>query len=96
VHTDAQIDAKISSLSNTVQQALAQSGEGADAYAKSEISGMIQSSLNDMIAESQTRHQSQKTNLEESSFAQLDMAVSTLSLYSCKFILSTKKKLKTL
>ena len=72
MHTDAQIDAKISSLSNTVQQALIHSGQGSDAYAKSEISGMIQSSLNDLMAETQMRHQTQKTNLEESSFAQLD------------------------
>jgi hypothetical protein len=78
-HTDAQIEAKISSLSNTVQQALIASGQGSEAYTKNEIQNMIQSSLQELVAENQTIAKTQKTNLEESSFAQLDNAVSILS-----------------
>jgi hypothetical protein len=48
---EASVDAQIKSLSASVQQALSQSGEGSEALADSEIQNMIESHVQNMVAE---------------------------------------------
>ena len=43
--SEAAVDAEISALSSSVQQALSQSGEGSEALAESEIQNMIKSQV---------------------------------------------------
>ena len=69
-HSAAQVDESIQSFSDSVQQALSQTGEGSDAFADSEIQNFIQSNVQSMIAENLVSEQTQKTNLKESSAAE--------------------------
>jgi hypothetical protein len=66
----AQVDESIQSFSDSVQQALSQTGEGSEAFADSEIQSFIHSNVQSMIAENLESQQTQKTNLEESSAAE--------------------------
>jgi hypothetical protein len=59
-------------MSNSVQQALALSGEGSEALADSEIQNMIQSHIKNLVAENIAGEQSQKTNLEDHNLVNLD------------------------
>merc|ERR1712127_312162 len=69
-HSAAQVDESIQSFSDSVQQAMSQTGEGSEAFADSEIQNFIQSNVQSMIAENLVSQQTQKTNLEESSAAE--------------------------
>ena len=64
-------------MAEAVQQALAQSGEGSEAYTGSEIQNMIQSQLKNMVSEKIMSEQTQKNNLEEIATAESDRKVST-------------------
>ena len=48
---EASVDAQIKSLTNSVQQALSQSGEGSEALSESEIQNMIESHVQNQVAE---------------------------------------------
>jgi hypothetical protein len=63
----AQVNSQIEALSSSVQQALAQSGEGSEAYTESEIQSQIQSQAEALVGEKIESEQTQKTNLEEQS-----------------------------
>ena len=76
-HSNAQVDSEISAMADSVQQALALSGEGSEAYADSEIQNMIQSHLKNMVAENIMSEQTQKTNLETTALADAQLEVST-------------------
>jgi hypothetical protein len=56
----AQVDESIQSFSDSVQQALSQTGEGSEAFADSEIQSFIHSNVQSMIAENLESQQTQK------------------------------------
>jgi len=59
---EAQVDAQIKSLSSSVQQALSQSGEGSEALADSEIQNMIESHVQELVAEQAKTEQKAVSN----------------------------------
>jgi hypothetical protein len=76
-HSEAQIDAEISSLANSVQQALSLSGLGSEAEADSDIKNLIEEHVQNQLAEEMFIEETQKTNLEESNQVELEQKVST-------------------
>ena len=81
MHSNAQIDAQIGEMTQSVQRALAITGETSQALADAEIQGMIQSHIKNMVAENIHNAETQKTNLEEQSLVDLGEAVSILYFY---------------
>ena len=80
-HSAAQVDQSIQAFSQTVQQALSQEGEGAEASAESEIQNFIQSQVKSLVAENMMSEQTQKTNLEESQMIEHENHVSKQTLF---------------
>ena len=66
---EAQVDAQIKSLSSSVQQALSQSGEGSEALADSEIQNMIESHVQELVAEQAKTEQKAVSNNSRERFA---------------------------
>ena len=64
--TEAQVDADLSSLAQSVQKALALSGLTSEAEADNEIKNLIESHVQNQLEEDIENEETQKTNLEES------------------------------
>ncbi len=79
VHSNAQIDAEISSMADSVSMALAQSGLGSEASLDSQLQGSIQSHLQNFVAESILNEQASQNNLDGSNQIDLEQKVSLTS-----------------
>jgi len=80
-HSEAQINAEISALAETVQQALASSGQGSEAMADSELKATLEQQMQSFLAESILNEETQKTNLEEDTSVKVGKKVSTRPLF---------------
>ena len=60
--SQATVDSQIKSLTSSVQQALSQAGEGSEALADSEIENMIQSHVQNLVAEQAQTEQKSVSN----------------------------------
>jgi hypothetical protein len=72
-YTESQIDADLSSLASSVQQALAESGVEADA----DLQALIEEHVQSEIASGVESEESQKTNLEDPELDDSSLIVST-------------------
>ena len=79
VHSNAQIDAEISSMADSVSMALAQSGLGSEASLDSQLQGSIQSHLQNFVSESILNEQASQNNLDGSNQIDLEQKVSLTS-----------------
>jgi hypothetical protein len=77
-HTEAQINAEISALANSVQQALASTGQGSEAVADNTMKAELEAQMQSFLAESIMNEETQKTNLEERNLVGIKQKVSAV------------------
>jgi len=80
LNSDSQVDAEMTTLADSVQMALADSGLEAGSEAHSELKNMIQTHVQSQLEQNLMTQEGQKTNLDESNQLDLEQKVSTETL----------------